>query len=718
MAQSGNKAVSRALAALRGWTSNLWPRPRASEASRSLNWHLGVATLKVVLPLIAVALVMVAWIAHSEMLAKDALLVSQSRALGDAVALRVDRYLVLAGALSHSSWLQRADLDGFEQQARETLAGMSDVTLLVSAPDGHPLLSIPPTPGDSPLWRDRAGLMKQALNSRAPFLSGVSADAASHEAHVSVEAGVFRDGGPVYEIALVLPSTQFQDLLKAQNLPDGWLLAIVDREGNFIARTPARPTLAGKPASQEFRLAARRPPNAIVSHDSIEGVPILSAYTVLPNGWTVGVATASDRFAVGPSAFLFMLALAGVALAASLLLSFLSSRRLARQMGELQTKAAQVFAGSFVAPTPMGVREFDELAQAMARASRLLAERADRQRGAEEDQRKSEEHFRVLADSLPQLVWTAGPDGRIDYANIRRERYGTGALNALDWGILIHPEDRRATAETWLRANEAGEPYEMEHRLLVVEKGYLWHLSRAIPVLDATGAVACWYGTTTDIHDQKLREENVTFLMTEVNHRSRNLLAVALAIARRTATSAETAPEFEKKFSERLLGLIANQDLLIGRNWRGVPLGELVLAQVTAPPAEREGHFSLDGPEILLNPNAAQTLGLALRELFNNAVSYGAFSNDRGAVAVSWRIDESGEVPMLDLTWREREGPTVKPHQLRGFGSVLIERMVADGLDASAVLDFAPEGVTWRVNAPLKEVLTRWELESASMPQA
>jgi PAS domain S-box-containing protein len=716
MAQSRDEAVPRALEALRGWISNLRPGQRESGQSRSLNWHLGVATLKIALPLIAVALIMVGWIAHNEMLAKDALLLGQSRALADAVALRIDRYFVLGSALSHSSSLQRADLDDFEQQARETLAGMGDATLLLSTPDGRPLLSIPRVPDDSPLWRDRAGLAGQSI-AGAQFLSDVSADPATHEAHVSIVTPVLRDGAPIYEIALVLPSRQFQDLLVAQKLPGGWLSGVVDRNGNFIARIPEGPALAGRPASQEFRLA-RRTPNVIVSHRSIEGVSVLSAYAPLPDGWTVGVAAASDRFSLGPSAFLLMLPLAGLALAASLLLSFMSSRRLTQRMEELQAKAAQVSAGAFVAPAPMGVREFDELAQAMARASRLLAERADRQGQTEEALRKSEEHFRVLADSLPQLVWTAGPDGRIDYANVGRERYGAGGLKTLDWATLIHPEDRRATAETWLSASETGEPYQMEHRLLVTDKGYLWHLSRAIPVLDGNGAVVRWYGTTTDINDQKLREENVTFLMTEVNHRSRNLLAVALAIARRTATSAGTAREFEKKFSERLLGLIANQDLLIGRNWRGVPLDELVVAQVTLPPGKSDGRFSLDGPEILLNANAAQTLGLALRELFNNAASYGAFSNDGGSVAVSWRVDESGDKPMLDLTWRERDGPTVNPHQLRGFGSVLIERMVADGLDASAVLDFAPEGITWRVIAPLREVLTHWESKSSSTPQA
>ena len=314
---------------------------------------------------------------------------------------------------------------------------------------------------------------------------------------------------------------------------------------------------------------------------------------------------------------------------------------------------------------------------------------------------------------MPQLVWTAGPDGRIEYTNARHERYGTAELSEADWAEMIHPEDRRATAAVWVQASKSGLPYQMEHRLMVIGKGYTWHLSRAVPLLDRHGAIVRWYGTTTDIHDQKLREENVKFLMTEVNHRSRNLLAVALAIARRTVATARTPREFEEKFSERLLGLIANQDLLIGQNWRGVPLEALVRAHATLPSDDRKMRFSVEGPDILLSPTSAQTLGLALRELFNNACAYGAFSDDRGRVAVCWRVDESGVEPALEMTWRELEGPAVNPKSTRGFGCILIERMVAEELKASATLAFDVAGVTWRLSAPLREIVTHRDSRSA-----
>ena len=202
-----------------------------------------------------------------------------------------------------------------------------------------------------------------------------------------------------------------------------------------------------------------------------------------------------------------------------------------------------------------------------------------------------------------------------------------------------------ATAEAWLRAREAAVPYEMEHRLFAIGKGYAWHLSRASPLLDAQGKVVRWYGTTTDIDDQKHREANIRDLMAEVNHRSRNLLAVAQAIARSGVANAKTVHEFQERYSERLLGLAASQDLLTDRNWRGVPLEALVRAQTARC---REKRLVTEGPQVLLSPNATQTLGLALRELCDNALKHGAFSNADGEVSLLWRIDSARPSP----SWR------------------------------------------------------------------
>jgi PAS domain S-box-containing protein len=684
----------------------------AMAKSRSLSWRLGALTLIIVLPLVVFALMMVGWIAYSDREATRKALVDDAHGLADDVAREINAHFLLSAALSRSSLLRQGDLTGFAEQARDVLAGAPGVTLIVSMADGDPILSIPSLPSDSPLLRDRAALVGQAIGSGSAFLSDVSADSALPEAHVSIETPVVVDGKPIYELAMILSLEQFRRLLQGQNLPASWLSGIVDRQGAFVARLPGEPGTPGTLASREFRDATRRLPESTVTHTSVSGQEVVSAYAPAAGGWTVGVAAAASELGLGPGAFLLTSILAAIALTGSLLLSYLSSRTLAQKMRELESKTENVFTGEPIDTAPTGVREFDSLGDALARASELLSLRAERQRRAEQELRTSEEHFRLLADSLPQLVWTARPDGRIDYTSARREKYG--AIGRTDWEGIIHPDDRRATAEAWLRASEAGVPYEMEHRLFAIGKGYAWHLSRASPLLDEQGAVVRWYGTTTDIDDQKQREENIRDLLAEVNHRSRNLLAVAQAIARCGVSTATTIHEFERRYSDRLLGLAASQDLLTDRNWRGVPLEALVRAQVALPSDGREKRFASEGPMVLLCPNATQTLGLALHELCNNALKHGALSNDYGDVSLVWRIDDSGAEPNFEITWRERGGPQVNARPVSGFGAVVLKSLTAAGLNATSTLSFDVEGLTWRLVAPLHEIVKTGTGESRS----
>ena len=488
--------------------------------------------------------------------------------------------------------------------------------------------------------------------------------------------------------------------MQRQNFPPNWLSGIVDRDGAFVARVPVGSSRPGMLASAEFRDATRNLPASTVTHNAIGGQKVVSAYAPVEGGWTVGVAADARGLGIGPGAFLLTSLLASLAILGSLLLSFLNGRALTRLVRDLELKTRNVLTGAPIATTPTGVREFDSLSDALARTSELLALRTEQQRQTEQELRSREEHFRLLADSLPQLVWTAGPDGRIEYTNALREKYG--AIGHTNWEGIIHPDDRRGTAEAWLRAREAAVPYEMEHRLFAVGKGYAWHLSRASPLLDDKGKVVRWYGTTTDIDDQKHREANIRDLMAEVNHRSRNLLAVAQAIARSGVANAKTVQEFQERFSERLLGLAASQDLLTDRNWRGVPLEFLVRAQTARC---REKNLVSGGPQVLLNPNATQTLGLALRELCDNALKHGAFSKAGGEVSLLWRVNDSEAEPTLEMIWRERGRPLVKSATTFGFGKVVIERLTAAGLNASSILSFEPDGVIWRLIAPLKDVV-------------
>ena len=373
-------------------------------------------------------------------------------------------------------------------------------------------------------------------------------------------------------------------------------------------------------------------------------------------------------------------------------------------MRVLQTAAKDIGESKPVTYELTGVQEFDELSLAFSEASALLHERAIQRMTAEVARSASEERFRLLADSLPQLVWTAQPDGTLDYTNARREKYGRPGVENAQWSGVIHPDDRRATVAAWRKAIETGAPYEMEHRLLVIGKGFSWHLSRASLLRDSAGKALKWYGTTMDIHEHKMREEHVRVLMTEVNHRSKNLLAVTQAIARQTVASSSSAAEFEQKFSGRLLGLAASQDLLTQEQWRGVRLDALIRSQTGRYSDAKGGRIKISGPETQLNSTATQAIGMALHELSTNAAHYGALSGERGYIEVSWRIDRAEAPAILELTWRECEGPAVAPPRRQGFGSIVIEGMLAQRLNATVDVSFAAEGLEWRMRVPLETV--------------
>jgi PAS domain S-box-containing protein len=134
---------------------------------------------------------------------------------------------------------------------------------------------------------------------------------------------------------------------------------------------------------------------------------------------------------------------------------------------------------------------------------------------AETALRESERRFRQLADAMPQIVWTARPDGNIDYLNHRWTEF-TGLPENVGndaWGQITHPDEVQAASERWRASMQTGAPFEMEMRLLDRrQQTYRWHLIRTVAVHDEAGNVTRWFGTGTDIHEQKQAEESSRFL--------------------------------------------------------------------------------------------------------------------------------------------------------------------------------------------------------------
>ena len=321
--------------------------------------------------------------------------------------------------------------------------------------------------------------------------------------------------------------------------------------------------------------------------------------------------------------------------------------------------------------------------------------------------RESEERLRLFIQNAPASI--AQFDRRMRYVAVSRrwlEDYGRtdGVIGRSHYEVF--PE----IPETWKevhRRSLAGETMRSEgDRFERADGRVQWVKWETLPWRDVTGEIGGILVATEDITERKRNEEQIGLLMREVNHRAKNMLAVVMAVARQTLAS--TPQEFISRFAERIKALSASQDLLVKNEWRGVPIEELVRSQLA--------HFSdligtrieLHGPSLFISASAAQTIGMALHELGTNAGKYGALSNGDGQLQIEWNREcaEGGEETFV-MGWREHGGPAVAAPAERGFGSTVISSVAMESLNGEVDLDFAPAGLSWRLECPLGEVIDR-----------
>jgi PAS domain S-box-containing protein len=278
------------------------------------------------------------------------------------------------------------------------------------------------------------------------------------------------------------------------------------------------------------------------------------------------------------------------------------------------------------------------------------------------------------------------------YAQVGIDR-STPIATDKDIAQFIHPDDRDAALARRGEAHRTGEAYENEFRVVRRDGQVRWLYVRAQPL--PAGNPTHVYGVSMDITERKEREAHIRFLMSEVSHRSKNLLAVVQAIASQTARSTSSPLEFADDFSARLKSLAGSLDLLVSQDWRGVPAMGLVQSQL--------GHYGervqMRGADLLLTPVAAQYLGMALHELATNAVKYGGLSVPSGKVRIEWRLAGPPGARRFKMSWVESDGAPVSPPKATGFGRMVIERMAAEALQGKVQLEFPVGGLRWHLDA-------------------
>jgi PAS domain S-box-containing protein len=143
--------------------------------------------------------------------------------------------------------------------------------------------------------------------------------------------------------------------------------------------------------------------------------------------------------------------------------------------------------------------------------------------------------YRELAEAMPQQVWTAQPEGLLDYVNRQVLDYclkSSEELLGAGWLSIVHPDDQEASVSRWVHCLKTGDPYEVEFRLLRAQDGmYRWHLGRAVCVRDDDGRILRWLGTNTDIHDRKMAEQAKSRFLANVSHELRTPLNAVIGYA-------------------------------------------------------------------------------------------------------------------------------------------------------------------------------------------
>lgn len=210
-----------------------------------------------------------------------------------------------------------------------------------------------------------------------------------------------------------------------------------------------------------------------------------------------------------------------------------------------------------------------------------------------------------------------------------------------------------------------------------------------------------FFASINDVTHQKESARRERVLINEINHRSKNLLSVVQAVAAQTA--AGNPVDMPQRLERRLAALAANQDILVHNTWRSIPMRDLIRSQLDFLRHLLDQRILMEGPEMNLQAEAAQVLGMAIHELATNAIKYGALARDGGVVEIAWSLEDDGNLFRFD--WVERGGPAVSEPIAKGFGSTIMIDQPCYALGATVDARFAAAGLRYGVKASASAVL-------------
>ena len=616
------------------------------------------------------------------------------------VALVIDSelkgFVALLQGLATSTALARGDFAQFHGEATRLVAGRDQIIVLrdlsarqilnTQRPFGTALPPAVPLPA-----ADQA-----AFAAGQPVISDVYASPISGEARIAVALPIMDGGAPAYVLAITVPTSRIRDALLPA-VPADWIVGVGDRTGAFVTRSARHEEVTGKPGVPDYVAKAVGRSGTFTSYN-FEGTALLAGYYRSDfSGWLYA-ANIPQQQVEAPlwQSLAVFAALDTGALTVSVFLAYLFGKGFTAATTGLAQRAAALGEGRPVTPITTRVAELALVGDTLVSAAGAIEERT--------------RELQSVLSRVPAIVsFTYDPEAR----QVVRNRFSAQVLrlpetepgsfspSVLDAPHVRMLKDGQPLSRDELPLSRAmrGERVEdEEYTYAFIDGTSRTLLTSATALRDERGTIVGAVAASLDITERKRMEEQRRLLINELNHRVKNTLATVQSIVMHTLRGPDLKLDARKTLVDRIIALAQVHDVLTRENWEGAELREIV-ANVSNPFAA--GRFAVTGPDVRLPPGLASTFALAFHELATNAAKYGALSDDHGTVTVSWQITESPGEPVLEVRWKEHDGPPVRPPDRSGFGSELIRRSLAAEAGGAVTLDYAADGLVCVMQTPI-----------------
>lgn len=322
--------------------------------------------------------------------------------------------------------------------------------------------------------------------------------------------------------------------------------------------------------------------------------------------------------------------------------------------------------------------------------------------------REKEERFRQFAHASSDVLWIR------DAATMEAEMLSTAFESVYavpvetcmgelrNWSARVVADDRETAVRTLAEARD-GNRRVHEFRIQRPDTGEFRMLRDTVfPLFDVHGRVKRIAGICSDVTEERRSARHQSVLLAELQHRVRNIMALISSIAWRTRDGATSVDDYATRLAGRVMSLARTQALLTRGANAGIELRALLQEELSAQAESTQ--FSLQGPDVLLPPKAAEVLALALHELTSNALKHGALAQIDGCIDVEWSLTEMRGTPWVDIHWNEHRTPDAAwcPPTRRGFGTALVEERVPYELGGRGSIEVRADGAQARIGLPLR----------------